>query len=462
MPYGRYLSYDMGLLFNKETKLVRTFQPPPTPPPQRILSGGEVHEQRECLFLRLPSEIRNEIYYLVFGTPTEIEYEEKSMEDEDDGGDRCLQSLRISTSYDLGNRTRSLDTYLRPLRTLGLRGEQDRMPETRDADVDPRLSFASNNLELDPQEPGPDVEPSMPAHGLSLLLTCRKVSQEATILAFNIYTFNLTSSKPASFFILRHSTAHLSPKQFSAITTLALDLSPDFRSSYRKASDFLSNAILLFPTVQRLTIRVPKGKRANQQAHMLDMFSTLDAEGPVRDAALRRYVPNWLSSTIQHVVNSPSSSWQTGHKWRVEWPQFDSPLYVQGMEYANPIEGWQMTGSMPQEAAGVVEGVKLCICGCGELRWLAAHLVQETGRRVKIGVEYCRDAEAEELRKMKIRLEPLKGGADPLPLTWLQGGDAAGWEVDEQYWNELRAKKGNFTAMWKLRTWRFWGSLESE
>lgn len=456
MPYGRYFHYDMGFLFNKETKLARTFQPPPTPPPQRILSGGEVHEQKECLFLtRLPSEIRNEIYYLVFGTPTEFEDEGQIIEDEEDKGDISLQSLRSSTSYDFGNRKKSSDTDLRPPRTSGLRAEQDRTSETRDANVDPRLSFTSNDLDPDLPEPGPDVEPSLPAHALSLLLTCRKISQEATILAFNTYTFTLTSTKSTTFFDLHRSTAHLSPEQFSAITTLALELPLDYTGCYGKASDFFSNAMLLFPTVQRLTIRVQNGKRAKQQEHMPILFHIPNAEGPVRDAAMRRYVPNWLRGTIQSVVNGSSFSWQTGHKWRVEWPQFDSPAYVQGMEYVNPEDGWQMTGSMSSEAAGVVDGVELCVCGCGELCWLAARLVQETGRKVEVGLVYYGDADAEELRKMKIRLEPLKEGADPLPLTWLQGGAAAVWEADEKYWNELRASKGNFTGMWKLGTWGF-------
>ena len=219
--------------------------------------------------------------------------------------------------------------------------------------------------------------------------------------------------------------------------------------------------MLLFPTVQRLTIRVKNGKQANHQAHMQDIFPTANSEGPVRDAALRRYVPHWFRGTIQPVINGSSFSWQTGHKWRVEWPQFDSPAYIQGMEYINPTEGWQMTGSMSPEAVGVVDGVELCVCGCGELRWLAALLVQETGRKVEVGVVYYGDAEAEELRKMKIKLKPLKDGVVPLPLTWLQGGDAAVWEADEKYWNDLRASKGDLTSMWNLKTWRFWGSSDS-
>jgi hypothetical protein len=451
----------MGL-FNKETKLVRTFQPPPTPPPQRILSGGEVDEQKQCLFLSmLPSEIRNEIYYLVFGVSTTTEEEGENIKNEAVGGDEreiSFQSLRCSTSNGFGNQKQSSDMGLRLSRTSELRREQDRTPAAQNSDADTRTGISSNDLELDLQEARPDVEPSVPAHGLSLLLTCRKISQEATILAFNTYTFAIASSKLTTFFALRQSTAHLSREQFSAITTLALDLPLGYTNSYQKAAEFISNAMLLFTTVQRLTIRVQKGRTANQQAHMQDIFPTSNDGGPVRDEALRRYVPNWLSGTVHYVVDGRSFSWQTGYKWRVEWPQFNSPVYVEAMEYVGPTDGWNTTGSMPPEAAGVVDGVELCVCGCGELCWLTAHLVQETGRQVKVGVVYYGDAETEELRMMRVKLKTLANGMYPLPLTWLQGGDAAVWDVTEKYWNDLRARNGNLMAIWKSRTWRLWGS----
>ncbi|KAF2790328.1 hypothetical protein K505DRAFT_199666, partial [Melanomma pulvis-pyrius CBS 109.77] len=289
--------------------------PPPTPPPQRVLSHGVIHEQRGCEFLtRLPSELRNRIYCLVFGA--------------------------------------------------GTVGEEI---------------------------------PAPPAHPLSLLLTS-------------------------------YSGIH-----------------------YHHATSFLANSMLLFPTVQRLEIRVQRSRHVSQQAHMPEVFLWDSGETPTRVAALRQYAPGWLRATVHNAVNGASFSWQTGQKWRTQWPQFDSPSYVESMEFANAIEGWAMTGSMSAEAVGQVDGVELCVCGCGNPSWVLARLIQETGRQVEVRVAYCGDGDEMDLKKMKVRLEPLEEGTvEPLPLTWLHGGSAAGWDADEKYWHALRARKGNLTAKWRL------------
>jgi hypothetical protein len=390
----------MGIFF-KEAQLIRTFQPPSSPPRPRVLDGGEVNEQKACLFFtKLPSEIRNEIYYLVFGTPTVLEEE-------------------------------------------GERLEEERTSESEDSAVVGRPRSESIELERELEETGPDIKPARRAHALSPLLTCRKVSQEATVLAFTTYTFTISHHKSSLFFTLRNSTTHLSPKQFGAITNVALSLRSDY--SRYKASDFLSNAMLLFPTVRHLTIRVPAGTHTEVQARRPDTFLLPTSPAAIHEAALNRYVPVWLLRTVQKAVNGRSFSWQTGQKWRVEWPQFKSAAYRQETEYFGPGYGWHIAGSMSLDAAGCVPGVQLCACGCNELRWLDVRLVQDTGRTVHVGVVHYRDVEAEDEyeQEIHVRLKPLDQGVKPLPVRWSQGGDAAAWEVDDKYWDRLRARKGS-------------------
>jgi hypothetical protein len=91
-------------------------------------------------------------------------------------------------------------------------------------------------------------------HPLSIILTCRRISEEATLLLFAKYSFTLRLMS------LHHRTHILSPPLLSAITTSSLcvtQIGTDICiPSAGEISSVITSSMLLFPDFSSLTIHV--------------------------------------------------------------------------------------------------------------------------------------------------------------------------------------------------------------
>ncbi|KAF2271133.1 hypothetical protein CC78DRAFT_12246 [Lojkania enalia] len=375
------------------------------PMPRRQLYGQEVNEQTQCTFLtRLPGEIRNEIYQLVFSTNTGI-YPE---------------------AVDLGLCSRFPEE------------EKKGTLEEKDSE-DSSIQKPNGALPQEPRNP--------PAHPLSLLLTCRRINQEATVLAFSSYTFTIT--RIATYVNLKHATSLLSEAQFDAIASVAYDLGDHCTLLSRCIEDFLANCMLLFPSVRRLEIRVKNGPQPAKMYHSVPI--NIGAEETSRDEVLRKYVPYWWFMAVTGVVGGRSFSWQMGQKWAVKWPMMDSE--VKG-EKVCLEEFYESNGRVVLRAMDGPEellrrdGIELCKCGCGEVCWLRANLMQEGGRRVEVEAVFYGDSNAER-EKLRLGLKVrLREGAEPLPVQEVEGGII--WDADEAYWEGLRKRNGGWPGYMRL------------
>ncbi|KAH7377306.1 hypothetical protein BKA66DRAFT_467919 [Pyrenochaeta sp. MPI-SDFR-AT-0127] len=293
------------------------------------------------------------------------------------------------------------------------------------------------------------------SHPLSLLLTCHKINHEAVNLAFHTFTFPVAPNFKSSYLALRNKTLHLSAEQTSAITALSYDRGNEYISSVGDVPNVLTNAILLLPTLKRFEIHIRKGHKSQQEAHHSPLLVGHTFRDPSRDA-VEKYAPTWFDyKTLRAIASGQAYSWQEGQKWRVEWPQLASSFF-------HCIDGRDMYGErcwtpyMGSEAVNSVRGVHMCVCGCGEVCWLSADLIQETGRRICVDTQfygtYKRTKSFEEqLANHKIRLLP---GVKPLPVTEGPSGGNVGvtsiaHDADQEYWDGIRRRNWKLDALWR-------------
>ncbi|KAF2741506.1 hypothetical protein EJ04DRAFT_571586 [Polyplosphaeria fusca] len=377
----------------------RKFKPPMEPLPQRVLATQPMNAQIECAFYtRLPPEIRNDIYKLVFSTNAGI-----------------VTDTAKSKEQDQSRRSPSLDIIPR-----------SSTPIAEDSTTLWKKMIWTTAPPLEPQ-----------AHPLSILLTCRRINQEATVLAFNTYAFIF--STVTTFHRLRTSTSHLSRLQFDAISRLAYDFDVSFTYNHRQAADFAANAILLFPNISRVELCCRRFSVLPNQMHVPFAYR----EETDFEEATRKYVPHWYSDALKDVVENRSFSWQKGSRWKVEWPQIDADPPEFEMEYTygsydRPVR-LRWVGGVPESEEDAPRGTAMCCCGCGDLVWTKGLLVQETGRRVEIETVFygCKN-EYESERERRGLLVRLREGAERLSLVERSGG--MGWEVDRKYWERLRKR----------------------
>ncbi|KAF2476384.1 uncharacterized protein BDR25DRAFT_339411 [Lindgomyces ingoldianus] len=381
-----------GLFKRKEE---RFFPPPPTPLPRRKLMGRVMDEQEGCAFLtRLPPEVRNEIYELVFGTNMGI--------------------------YDS-----PLKTVATPVTTGQARGFiLAKTPKEGGKEASKEVSEAPKI-----QTPGP------PAHPLSLLLTCQKINQEATLLAFNNFTF--TTRSYTSFWMLKDRSQHLSPEQFSAISHLAYAIESDGVYYSYMSSDFLANSLALFAGLKRLELRIKK-RHPREGQHNINLGHFPMSGDTARMSIIRRCVPDWWLMSLTQVTNGRSLAWQAGETWTVEWPQYD--LLEKEMDVEHEWGGCAVNVALPNIAKNL-PGASLCSCGCDEVRWWQANLVQKSGRKVEVDVVYYGDTEEVEREEREGTYIRLKEGAERLDVKEVDGGNGILWEADKKYWEDLRRRK---------------------
>jgi len=137
------------------------------------------------------------------------------------------------------------------------------------------------------------------------------------------------------------------------------------------------------------------------------------------------------------------------------------------MEDYDPGDTTQVTVASLRspDAVGKVRGVQTCPCRCGNAVWTSANIVQETGRMLKIDTVFygpedrvCIHAELE--ASILARLAPetiiLQEGYEKLNLAPGFSLDdkmtatSYAWDADQQYWDDLRRRNGDWKAFCKL------------
>lgn len=416
----------------------RRFKLPSKPVPRKELEWdrADVNEQTQCGFLtRLPAEIRNEVYRLVFETNSGL-YEEDP--------ERPVENER---SLEGGGKNWNWDFNRDDEEVGGARDREDIEGENVDKD---KITTKTSNAIIRKR-----VDESRPAHPLSLLLTCRLINLEATLLAFSTYTFATSHQLYTTFFTLQIVVSHLSYYQFNAITNLAFDIYRDYAAETGKVSDFLSNTLLLFPGVKRLEVRCKRGIDHPNTVHT-GMFDAVTYDIGGKNAmqeewmgrAAKRYVPRWFQTTLHHVVCGRAYSWQKGQKWCIYYPALEYPQLTFQTDFSSP-NAPETTAVISPDYAGLLPGIELCTCGCGSASWVLAQLVQETGRKVEVEVLFYEDSEAERERERKGLTVRLRPNVEHLPVVNVNGGRGLVWDAHEEYWSGLRMRKGWILGGWK-------------
>jgi hypothetical protein len=313
-------------------------------------------------------------------------------------------------------------------------------------------------------------------HPLSVLITCQKSYYEASILAFRHTTFPLSASLNLMILqSMRNITTHLSTHQICAITTLSHSLCGDYTDPFTEsgAAAIGTNAVLLLPNLMRFELCIPRGKRRAQEMHR--HFSNISNHmyfDPRWDV-IQSHLPHWFTeSFLWPLTQGHSYAWQEGEHWTIEWPQvaYDKYFDMPDNRYLH------LTPRMNPEAVGVLRGVHMCPCECGNVEWTSADIVQESGRRVAIDTVYYgpggivlpeldHDDALKAIHGCKAVI--LKEGSPPINVkngpTYFHrmGMRSFGYEADDDYWETLRRRNGDWGAIWR-GVWKVWNAEPSE
>jgi hypothetical protein len=308
---------------------------------------------------------------------------------------------------------------------------------------------------------GPRELLSVEAPPLSLLLTCHKAYHEASILAFACHAFPISISFESDIPVsLSNATSHLSRQHIEAITSLSLDLGGVYAPSRVRhgPASILSHAALLFPNLQRFEIRILRGKRADDQ----DYHGYRPLCNDLRKDAVDKHAPSWFHSIIESVTKRYPFQWHV--QWQAEWPQLKDDRYYDLLEITNYQGVPCLDLHMSTDAIGNVRGVTPCPCSCDCVRWTSVDIVQETGRRIAIDTVYygpedrpLPELDSETLAGIKLGPNAiiLRPGDPRLPVkeqTNLSGCFVVtghGHDVDEEYWESIRRRNGDWRAICK-------------
>lgn len=311
---------------------------------------------------------------------------------------------------------------------------------------------------------------SVEAHPLSMLLTCHKVYHEATNLAFSRHTFPIADSVDGAVFLsLRNATAHLASQQVDAITTLSYDQRRKYiQRDVRGTARILTNAILLFPNLEQFEIR----NLRSHDAASVHGFPIRSWYHDKRFSAITKYAPYWFIALLSYTIDGHAYSWQSVERWITEWPQLEeNNNHLQFLEGTDAHGDTLYTSHMSSDAVGSIRGVQMCPCPCGRVEWSSVDLVQEGGRKIAINFVYHGPEDRpipklDEDMQLKTRLGPkaiiLKEGAAPMALTEdvhkhsstaFSSTTSVCYDVNEEYWNDLRASNGDLAAIFR-KGWR--------
>jgi hypothetical protein len=294
-----------------------------------------------------------------------------------------------------------------------------------------------------------------------MLLTCKRSYYEAATLAFRHTTFPLSASLDLMILrSMRNVTAHLSTHQTCAISAVSHSLRGNYTDSLHRSGvvPIITNAILLLPSLKRFELCVSRGKR-------------------------KAFEMRWLTDyLLWPLTQGHSYVWQEGEHWSIEWPQVAYNKYFDMPDDRYPY----LTPRMSPDAVGNVRGVHMCPCECGNVEWTSTDIIQETGRRIAIDTVYYgpRNIVLPELdhddamRAIQgCKAVTLKEGYPPInvkngPIYFhSMGMRSFGYEADEDYWEGMRRRNGDWGAIWRgvWKTWnvelneeRFPGSMASK
>ncbi|KAJ4991225.1 hypothetical protein SVAN01_03353 [Stagonosporopsis vannaccii] len=296
--------------------------------------------------------------------------------------------------------------------------------------------------------PAPATVPShQPPHPLALLQTCRRIYNEASLLAFTTYTFPVRAGLQPTHLGLQAAIAHLPATHVAAIRSLSVPSSAD-------PASLLSNALVLLPRLSAFAVDSPPHPRAQSCGHGLaprlrssrpgHSFTAYSEDTELALRAVDHYAPPWLVHVVESVAAGRAVQWQSGARWTARWPQLESELcYARVQCDAGGLrEEWWMDG----DAVGAVAGVEICGGRCGEVLWTRAVLVQEGGRCVGVEAVGGRGADPEVVKPTcapKVLLVP---GAEPADdLVFARAG--IGYDADAEYWEAMRRRNGDFGAL---------------
>lgn len=220
--------------------------------------------------------------------------------------------------------------------------------------------------------------------------------------------------------------------------------------------DLLCNSLLYFPSLAHVRLFLPRGPRDAKDIHEYVSRPLGDVE-TWEKAAVMRYVPVWWRNHV--AVSHCAYAWPKGQTWEIEYPQMGSGLLVPEVEdYEPSINGGVSNADevrmpyMGLSAVGKVRGVYKCVCGCSNVVWLGCEAVQETGRRVRIEVEFYESVD-EPVKKgyvyVGMRLEE---NATPSPAARsVEGGSGIMFEPEEEeYWRGMRRRnRGWFGVLFR-------------
>jgi hypothetical protein len=303
------------------------------------------------------------------------------------------------------------------------------------------------------------------AHPLTFLATCHQINHEASTLAFHSHTFPLARElENTTFVALRNAISHLSEEQVNAITSLSYDLRSSYLCRDWEVSNVFVNAASLFPNLARFEVQVQRGSKSWNAMHY-----NPQQRGPtykdLKNDAIDRYAPHWFAyGVVERIIGGHAYAWQTGERWKVEWPQTEADAYLDTVYDFNkegePVE----VPFMGTEAIGNVRGVHMCPCNCGEVKWTSADVIQEGGRRVAIdtvfyGIDPSSLSKLGENDLLRIRRGTraviLKPDVSHLPVVESGsvfgniGATSISYEADEEYWETLRRRNWNWGALWR-------------
>jgi hypothetical protein len=306
-----------------------------------------VDDQATCAFLtKLPAELRNEVYAYVFSRST--------------SGDRYREALDWQEKMETEGRTDA---------------EHNENPPT-------------------------------PPHPLTLLLTCRKINSEATLLAFRTHTF--TPRHALSSYRFRQQTSVLSTHQINAITRLALSWEFQHMSHTlceHVCAKFIIHTVSILPSLRIIELCV-RQRRAGKGS---------------------RGVPMWFVCTLNMAVNGREYVWRRENVWRKN-------------------EGWTWEMEDGSEDRAILTQ-------------------EESGRKVEVAIAYISDVDCGFVKEGDVQLVP--GTAHALPVesvTTRSGMQGLEYEPGEEYWERLRQKQegkhghGKSVNLTEMTGMAWWGS----
>ncbi|KAH7381610.1 hypothetical protein BKA66DRAFT_464526 [Pyrenochaeta sp. MPI-SDFR-AT-0127] len=252
---------------------------------------------------------------------------------------------------------------------------------------------------------------------------------EATLIAFRLHSFVVNS--PLTFHALCQRSAILPGPSLSTITSMTFVLDEKITTHSLcnwKVAEFLSNAVLLSPNINHLTIRImtytgeKEAFETPRRDHENFSCNTLDVR--------LQHLPTWLRDALDFMLQGRFYVWQSGEQWRLSFP-------------------WPQPGNMHRFAALTPRSSR------GDC---TVTLLQEgSGRQVNVDLIYEWDYAGlrdRERRGLVVRLEP--GGKEKLDLAVVHGGTGLIWEPSKEDKIERtttkKANGGVGEAVWWL--WR--------